>query len=68
MSTVTHEREYLSVSEAALMLGVSAPTIRRKVAAGEIPAVQLGRPESSIRIARRELERWLYEEPGGDTQ
>jgi len=62
MTTFERESEFLSVAEAAMMLGVSAPTIRRKVATGELPAVQLGGAGSSIRIARAELEKWLYRE------
>jgi excisionase family DNA binding protein len=65
MSTVAHEREYMSVAEAAMLLGVSAPTIRRKIATGELPAVRLGDKGSSIRIPRAELEAWLYAPPGG---
>jgi excisionase family DNA binding protein len=62
MSTVAHEREYLTVPEVAMRLGVSAPTVRRKIAAGQLPAIQLDGPHSSIRVSRRELEAWLYGE------
>jgi excisionase family DNA binding protein len=56
------ESEFLSIAEVAMELGVSAPTVRRKIAAGQLPAVQLGGPHSSIRVSRRELEAWLYGE------
>jgi excisionase family DNA binding protein len=62
MISIMQEREYLSISEAALKLGVSAPTIRRKIATGELPAVQLGGPGSSIRIPTAALEAWLFRE------
>jgi excisionase family DNA binding protein len=55
----TLEREYLSVAEVAMKLGVSAVTIRRKIASGELPATQLGEPPASVRISRRDRDRWL---------
>ena len=36
-------REWLTAEEVAAMYGVSAPTIRRLAAAGEIPATRIGR-------------------------
>ncbi len=61
MTTATdkHEHDYLSLPEVALRLGVSTPTIRRKVAEGELPAVRLGGPGSSLRVSREALEVWL---------
>jgi excisionase family DNA binding protein len=44
--------EFLPVAEAADLLGVTHQTVRRKIAEGELPAVQLGRPGSHIRIPR----------------
>jgi len=67
MSTITHERAYLSVSEVALELGVSAPTIRRRIAAGELPAVQLGAAGASVRIPRAALDAWLWAPPHEET-
>jgi excisionase family DNA binding protein len=61
MSTAAYERDYLSVRQAAELLDVAPVTIRRKIVAGELPAVQLGGPGSSIRIDRAELEGWLYQ-------
>jgi excisionase family DNA binding protein len=54
------------VAEVAMLVGVSAPTIRRHIATGELRAVKLGpgrgRP---IRVARSALDEWLVER-GGD--
>ena len=58
MSTVVG-REFMSVSEVAMQLGVSTPTVRRKIAAGELPAVRLGGPGSSLRVPREGLAAWL---------
>ena len=41
-------------------LGVSEATIRRRIRAGDIPAVRLGGPRTSLRVSRRELEAWLW--------
>jgi excisionase family DNA binding protein len=67
MSTVEHESEamYLSVARAARMLDVAPITIRRKIEAGELPAVQLGGPGSALRIPREGLEAWLWAPEGG---
>ena len=59
MHTITHQRPYLRISEVALELGVSAETVRRKVRTGELPAVQLGGPGSTVRVSRVALEAWL---------
>jgi excisionase family DNA binding protein len=53
----------LSVREVAERLGCSPLTIYRRVWSGQIPAVQLGRPGSAIRIDPRALEAWLHSEP-----
>jgi excisionase family DNA binding protein len=67
MATDTHEHRYVSVAEVALRLGVSAPTVRRKVAEGQLKAVRLGEPGSSVRISSRELDAWLASHAtGGD--
>ncbi len=58
MNTGDHRRAYLTIPEAALELAISAPTVRRKISAGELPAIQLGGPRSAIRIRRDELEAW----------
>ena len=45
---------YLNAKEAAKILGVSDTTVRRAIAAGTIPALQLGR---KYRIHRDDIER-----------
>jgi excisionase family DNA binding protein len=59
MSTIV-EGEYLSVGQAADLLGVAPVTIRRKIEAGQLAATQLGGPGSAIRIARADLDAWLW--------
>jgi excisionase family DNA binding protein len=63
MSTAVPIRPLLSVSETAQLLGVSTKQIRRLIARGELPALQLGGKASAIRIDRDELRQWLYEGP-----
>jgi excisionase family DNA binding protein len=55
-----HQREYLSVAEVAAELSCSEPTVRRRIRAGELPAVQLGGHGSGVRIPRAGLEAWLW--------
>jgi excisionase family DNA binding protein len=50
----------LTLDEAAERLSVSRSTIRRRIDAGEIPALQLGGPRTAVRIDAGELENWLY--------
>jgi excisionase family DNA binding protein len=64
MSLIDVQRRLLSVTEVAERLGVSRRTVQRKIAAGEIPAFQLGGKRSPIRVDAHELERWLYSRPG----
>jgi len=60
MSTAVHQRSLLTVAETAELMQVSEKTVRRLIARGELPAVQLGGPGSAIRVPRDELEAWLY--------
>jgi excisionase family DNA binding protein len=60
--TSVAEHKWLTVRETAEQVRVSEVTIRRAIARGELPAVQLGGPGSSIRIDEAELERWLLGE------
>jgi excisionase family DNA binding protein len=53
----------LSVRETADLLSVTEKTVRRLIAAGRLPALQLGPPGSSIRIPENELRAWLESEP-----
>lgn len=48
------ERKPISVPEAARELGVSTRTMRRRIAAGEIPVVRVGR---AIRVDLAEMRR-----------
>lgn len=60
MTAAVTERPFLTVAETAAQLGVSEKTIRRRIASGELQAVQLGRPGAAIRIDAAELERFVY--------
>ena len=61
MTTSVRESEYLSIAAVAMVLGCSAPTVRRAIAAGELRAVRLGQgPRRSIRVPRRALDEWLH--------
>ena len=50
------EHEYLKVPEVAKVLRIARSRAYELVANGEIPAVKIGR---SVRVSRKELERWL---------
>jgi excisionase family DNA binding protein len=52
--------EFLTVNQAADLLDVNPPTIRRKIRDGAIPATQLGGPGSHIRIPRAAFDAWLW--------
>ena len=54
----------LTLRETAERLGVSVDTVRRRIAEGALPAIQLGGRGTSVRVDPAELERWLYGEPG----
>lgn len=56
----TKEREWMKVPEAAELLGIPRTRMYELVSRGEVPAVRIG--ERSIRINRRELERFLIED------
>jgi excisionase family DNA binding protein len=59
---ITHDHEYLTVREAAELLRVSVPTIRRWIASGRLPADRPG--VRSLRVRRSSLKR-LNGETGG---
>jgi excisionase family DNA binding protein len=46
---------FLSVSEAAIRLHVSVPTVRRWIHVGSLAAIQPGGPQGAFRIAEDEL-------------
>lgn len=56
----TKDREWMKVPEAAELLGIPRTRMYELVSRGEVPAVRIG--ERSIRINRRELERFLIED------
>ena len=60
MPVIAQRLAWLTVKEAARRLGLHEVTVRRKIARGEIPALQLGGRGASIRILENELERWLF--------
>ena len=59
-SAILQRPKWLSVKEVAFRLGIHEQSVRRKIAAGEIPALQLGGPGCALRVLEDELERWLY--------
>ena len=56
MSTPTATKQYLSINEAAEILGLNHYTIRREIAKGRIKAYRLGR---TIRIKPADLDKAL---------
>lgn len=52
------ENVYLTVGEVAAMLRVSPMTVYRRINAGELPAVRIGR---SFRVREEDLDRYLVE-------
>jgi excisionase family DNA binding protein len=53
------QHEFLKVPEVARELRIARSRAYELVASGTIPAVKIGR---SVRVSRRELERWLEEQ------
>jgi excisionase family DNA binding protein len=62
MSATASPRPLITVAQVAALLGVNEKTVRRKIAAGEIPAVQLGGRRAPLRIPVDKLEEWVYAE------
>jgi excisionase family DNA binding protein len=50
----------LTVEQVAARLQVSRATVYRLISNGQLPALQLAGPGSTLRISRRELEQWLF--------
>lgn len=62
MASVAYaQKRMLRISEVARRLDCSTSTVRRLIAAGELPATQFAGPNSSIRIDEAALEAWLEE-------
>ncbi len=57
------EQRLLSVRQVAEALGVSEVTVRRRIDAGELGAVQLGGKGTALRVPASELEEFVYGEP-----
>lgn len=57
--------EWLSLQQAALLFGVSVDTLRRRIAAGRLPASRFG--ARLIRVRVKDLERLHRPIPTGDT-
>lgn len=66
MSTIesTKPGAFISLSQAADMLNISVPTLRRRIAAGELPAFRSGRRIIRIRVS--DLEKLLRRVPSAD--
>jgi excisionase family DNA binding protein len=56
---VNTEHEWLKVPEVAQLLRIARSRAYELVGEGEIPSVRIGR---SVRVSRKELERWLEEQ------
>jgi len=55
---------FISLTKAAEMLSISVPTLRRRIAAGELPAFRSGRRIIRIRVS--DLEKMLRRVPSTD--
>jgi excisionase family DNA binding protein len=53
----------LTVKETAQLLALHPMTVRKLIAKGRIPALQLGGKGTSIRVPVDELQAWLESEP-----
>jgi excisionase family DNA binding protein len=54
----------LTVEQVARIVSTSTSTVRRWIREGQLPAVQLGGPGHSIRVAEEELRDWLFQDRG----
>lgn len=53
------EHEWLKVPEVAQVLRIARSRAYELVGSGEVPSVRIGR---SVRVSRKELDRWLEEQ------
>ena len=53
------QHEYLKVPEVARIIRVARSRAYELVADGDIPSIRIGR---SVRVSRKELDRWLEEQ------
>lgn len=62
MRTIGEQSELLKLPEAARRANVSVTTMRRRVLAGDVPAVRLGPTDRHpIRVPADALEAWIFE-------
>jgi excisionase family DNA binding protein len=59
MAMIAEKPAWLTVKETARRLDLHEITVRRKIRAGEIPALQLGGPGCAVRVLEDELSSWL---------
>jgi excisionase family DNA binding protein len=57
------EHRLLTVREVASALGVSEVTVRRRIDAGELGALQLGGKGTALRVPASELAQFVFGEP-----
>ncbi len=60
-----HRHEYLKVPEVAEVLRIARSRAYELVGSGEIPSIRIGR---SVRVSRRELDRWLESQRYADAE
>ena len=61
LSGITQQPRLLTVHQVARRLRLSEVTVRRKIASGELPSVQLGGRYAPLRVDEDELRAWLSE-------
>jgi excisionase family DNA binding protein len=59
-SLVLQQPRWLTVKQVARVLDLHEVTVRRKIAAGEIHALQLGGPGTAVRVLENELQRFIH--------
>jgi excisionase family DNA binding protein len=64
---ITADHDWLTVAEVAAELHCSEPTVRRRIRAGELPAVRLGGPGTAVRVPRAGLQAWLWCKPSEES-
>lgn len=62
-TTAAPKRHVLTVFEVADRAGVSIHTVRRAIAAGQLPATRVGPGQRILRVWPADVDRWLGYEP-----
>jgi excisionase family DNA binding protein len=65
-STTLQRPKWLSVKEVALCLDMHEQSVRRKIRAGQLPALQLGGPGCALRVMEDDLRSWLAQHRNTD--